>query len=166
MHAFKRARGGLSIRTLVSLPGKRHDALVGDVAALDKANPLELGERRELFNRLVRQILTAGEINVADTSAHPNQLLDTSVGNPRTVAKVDVVEVLAKLRDRRDGTVGDLTAFCQDEVTQAWGGRDDLLDTNVVELSTIRKIQYAEALICSIRRQVEEGVVRDAGAVR
>lgn len=166
MHALKRTWDRLSVRTLVSLSCECHDALVGDVATLDQSNTLELGECRELFNRLIRQVLTAGKVNVANASAHADQLLNASIRNARTVAKMDVVEILAKLRDRRNGTVGDLTAFGKDKVTQTWGSCDDLLDADIVELPAVGQVEYAQALVRRVLWEIEEGMVRDTRAVR
>lgn len=170
VYSFKTAAAGIRFsyvpsicvptlaQSLVGL-SKRIDRHIGDVAAFDETNPLELRKNSQSGDRFIRQIETATQVNVPYTIARVDQTLYSFVGQVHTVAKVNVMQVLAELRDGEDGLVGNIATLCKDEIPKARGGIDDLLNSTVGDPGAGGKVEDAEVVKNHPRRQGEEGAV-------
>lgn len=100
----------------LAVPGfassKAKDAEISDASALDKPYPLEFRQTSKLCHTVVGQSAAARQVDIADTAACFGQSFYTVVCDTGTMAKVDVVEILAQLGNGEDGSVGDHAALC------------------------------------------------------
>lgn len=127
------------------------DRLVGDVAALDQADALELGQGRQSHDRVVCEQCAAAQIDVPYAIALRHQPLHGFVGDIAAVSEVQVVQVLTEPRDGMDGDVGDVPALGEDQVPQPRGGTDDFLDGGVGEPRAGRQIKDSEVFVGLVR---------------
>lgn len=65
----------------------------------------------------ISQEVATSEVNVANSVAGLDQADDGAIGDARTVAQMDVMQVFPKLANRIDGTVRDESALCQHQVS-------------------------------------------------
>ena len=72
------------------------------------------------------------------------------------------MQVLAQARNGVHGSVGDLPALVENEVAQAWGCLNDLLDARILQLATVRQVEDAQAIKSDVLWKVEEGHVGDS----
>lgn len=88
-----------------------------------------------------------------------DQTLDSLVGQVHAVAEVDVMQVLAELRDGEDSLVGNVAALCKDEISKTRSGSDDLLDSMVGDPGAGCEVEDAEVVKNHSRGKREEGAV-------
>lgn len=77
--------------------GESKYRVVSDGAALHQTNTLEFREQSQSLNRLVRQVCAAAQVDVPDSIAVLDQLLNTLICDLPAVAQMHVMEVLAEL---------------------------------------------------------------------
>ncbi len=82
-------------RSLVGL-SKRIDTLVGDAATLHQTDTLQLGEVCQADHRIIGQIDTAAEVNIADAVAAADESLHSLVSNLVAVSEMQIMQVFAK----------------------------------------------------------------------
>ena len=75
------------------------------------------------------------------------------------------MQVFAQTSNGQDSSVGNVAAFGENQVTESRGSVDDLLDTRILQLSAICQVQYSQTLVCSLRREAQEGLICDFPAV-
>ena len=66
--------------------GQSHDAVVGDVSALDQAYPLQLWESGQAHDRVVRQVHAAPQVDVTYPVAGLHESLDGVIGDVAAVS--------------------------------------------------------------------------------
>lgn len=76
--------------------------------------------------------MAAGKINVSDALAVLNQRDDAGISDPRAVAQVDVMQVLAEPCNGKDTAISQVAAFGKDEVAQPWSCLHNLGNTSVL----------------------------------
>lgn len=75
------------------------------------------------------------------------------------MTEVDVMQVLAELRDGEDGLIGNVATLCEDEIAKTRSGGDDLLDGMVGDPSAGGKVEDAEVVKDHPWGKREEGAV-------
>lgn len=88
----------------------------------------------------------ATKVDVPDAVAAVDELLDGVVGNVPTVAQVDIVQILSETGNRVDSGIGDISAFCQDEIAQTRGNIDDLLHGTIGQAHARGEIEDPQVL--------------------
>jgi hypothetical protein len=165
MHTFQDADAVDFLVVLDLTHGKSMNAAIGDTCTLDQSYPLELWQASQLRDTTVGQSTATSKIDIADTIARFGQGLDTDIRDARTMTEMDVMEILAELRDRKHSSVGDLPAFCQYQIAKSWTRLDNSLNALVTELAAVRQIEDAECVERHghlwVVRQIEEcGIVK------
>jgi hypothetical protein len=146
MHTFQHADTVDFLVVLDLAHGKSMNAAVGNTGTLDQSYPLEFWQASQLHDAAIGQSTATSEIDIADTIARFGQGLDTDIRDARTMTKMDVMEVLAELRDRKHSSVGDLSAFCQYQIAKSWTRLDNSLDALITELAAVRQVKDAKCI--------------------
>ena len=122
---------------------KRQNAPIGNLPTLDQSDALQFRQRCQLLDGIVGEVLAAREIDVSDTVAQLHKLHHTGVCDTRAVTQVDIMQILAQTGDCHDATVRDLSAFSQHKVAQPRSSLNNPLDSCVLQLATIGKVENA-----------------------
>lgn len=77
------------------------------------------------------------------------------------MAKVDIVDILAKLANRQNGAVRNESAFGKYEISQSRRGIDDFIHGFVSDLVAGREIKDSKAVKCHVFWQSEECLAGD-----
>jgi hypothetical protein len=81
---------------------------------------------------------------------------DSSICDSIAVAKVDIVQILAQLRDGLNRAIRDLSAFCEDQISKSWRCCDDLDHSSILQFSTVCEVQNAQRVKGAIERKIQE----------
>lgn len=141
--------------------GQRKDGFVRDVAALDQADALQLGQLGQAHDRIVRQVGAAAEVDVADAVAFLDEPLHGVIRDLAAVTQMQIVQVLTKLGDRIDGGVRDVATFSQHQVAETRGNIDNLSDGGVRHTGARSQIENAQMIVRLVRRERQEGRIVD-----
>lgn len=105
VYPFQHGRGDWSAGTQLLRPCKRLYAPIRDVAALDQAYTLQFGQSGELCDRGIGQPGAAGQINISDSIARPDERIKAEISDIGAVAEMDIVEILPQPRNGQDSTI-------------------------------------------------------------
>lgn len=148
------------------------DGLVRDVGALDQADPLQFGQRREFDHGPVCELAAASQVEVSDPCAVARELDNRVVGEPDAVAQVEVVEVASELANGQDTVIGYVVALVEHEVANLGCGGNDGSYRTVLDGVAVGQIQYSELVIvivvvlrCTRERRLHKGRVGDHRAL-
>lgn len=165
MHAFEDA----GCHRLVTMPrvafGKGQDAKVGNGLTFDQTNTSQLRQRAQLFDTVVGEMIAAGKIDVSDTITLLDQLLDRGVREMYAMAHVDIVQISAQFCNGKYCSVGDFSAFGEDEISESWSGIDDHLDRIVSYVMACGQIQDPQTFEYHMSWEIEKGLVVEQMAV-
>jgi hypothetical protein len=92
-------------------------------------------------------MLTASQIDVADSVAAHYQTLDCVIGDVTTMSKVDIMKILAQLGDGIDCGVCDVTALAENKVSETRRNVNDLLHGAIGESGTACQVEYSKVLV-------------------
>ena len=113
---------------------QRKYRLIGDLTTLDESNSLEFWQLRKSLNRIIRQVETAAQINVANAIAALHQLLDAFIRNIPAVPKMHVVQVFAELGYGMHCDVGYVSALGKNKISQSRSHLNDLFHGGIGKL--------------------------------
>lgn len=126
--------------------GQRKDTPICYCLTLHEANSSELRQRRKLLDTSVRQAVTARQIYISDAIARFDQLDHSSIGDVRTMAKMDIMKVLTQFADCLDSPVRHEPTFCKDKVPQARSGINYALHRVIFHVLAGSKVQNAKTI--------------------
>jgi hypothetical protein len=87
--------------------------VVGNIAALDQPDALELREGRKAHDGVVCQVRATPQVDIPYSVATVHQALDRLIRNLTTVPEMHIMKVLTKPGNGMDSYIGDVSALGQ-----------------------------------------------------